>query len=1175
MATTWKRWICLAGLSLLQLSVHAAAPMLVAASNAGGRFLNSDGSVWATGFWILGVTGQPSPVRIFPLPNIVAVAGGFGGDFALLADGTLWGFGSNYSGMLGDGSTVPRRQPQPVPVLTGITAVSASWHVLALRNDGTVWSWGDNLYGQLGNGTRINRYTPGQISGLTNVIQVSAGRVASLALKSDGSVWIWGQTNGGAAGNGLVPTSESDPEMYHLTPSQVHNLDRVIAVSAGLGAHHLALRADGTVWSWGAGWNGTGPGGGNAPLPVQVPGLDHVIAIDTRGRDVSLVLKSDGTVWAWGTNTDHLLGVAGMSQSFSPTQVPGLTDIVAIAAGESYAFAMRRDGTVLAWGSNADGKLGDNSLEDRVQPQPVVGPGGTGQLNLLQPAPAKFNQLPRAQISLSASSGTAPLTVTATAINASDPDGTVVGYSWKTSDGQTATGASATFPFRQAGTYPIYLLIEDNAGGRGLVAEKVNVAPGTAVGVPAAAKAGISGNGGIALAKDGRILTWGPENMLGLYASNPQIPLQSTYSIPIANGITGAIDFGFGSAATLVLLADGTVLGWGGNQWGQAGTGAGSSNFSLHQPTALAGLPPVQALASGAFHSLALSRDGRVFAWGYGLSGQLGLGDDQIRYQPTEIPGLTNVTAIGAGGGSSFALKSDGTVWAWGANASFQLGDGTQTKRMLPIQIPGMANVTRIFAVPAGIIAQKSDGTVWVTGDPRTRFEGDQGGRSGPRHIPQLDNIVQAAGGSDHLIVLKADGTVWTGGLQSSGALGFQAGGDVAGLYQLPGVSDAIGVTAGPNNSMVVLRDGTVLSWGQNYSGQIGNGTLALQKTPVLVLNETGNGFLDLIPEIADNIPADKVPSFFVVASGDITSARASVSTTSKFNAPDLGKSGAVFVTAIAPTGTLASTQNVSSALAMSRATERAGSASSDFVLIQLTPSGWQQVVNGQLIPYASGVLGDQLASQTILDRIDTSNLGGAEFCVGYGASAADMLATRKIRAVATIPTNPSSGSAATATASCQLTALPVSTPVPVYRFVNLTTGGHFFTISDAERSTAQQNPAYRDEGIGFNAYATQQSGTLPVYRFYNSAGQGYFYTIYESEKDYVVQNLSGFTYQGIAFYAYPSAQPGTLPIYRFQNTHAGAHFFTIYENEKDTVLQNYNWFWPEGVSFYAYLRAS
>jgi hypothetical protein len=186
---------------------------------------------------------------------------------------------------------------------------------------------------------------------------------------------------------------------------------------------------------------------------------------------------------------------------------------------------------------------------------------------------------------------------------------------------------------------------------------------------------------------------------------------------------------------------------------------------------------------------------------------------------------------------------------------------------------------------------------------------------------------------------------------------------------------------------------------------------------PALVINETASGPLDLIPEAQNNIPADKIPPFFLVANGGITTSSASVSTTTKFNPADQGKPGSVFITATVPTGaldTVAATQTVpvASAVGEARPSRAAATTPSGFTLIQLTPAGWQTVVNGQLIPYASGVLGDQLAAQTILNGTDTTNLKGAEFCVGYGTSAQDMVNNGNIRAVANIP-------GASTTASC------------------------------------------------------------------------------------------------------------------------------------------------------------
>ena len=128
---------------------------------------------------------------------------------------------------------------------------------------------------------------------------------------------------------------------------------------------------------------------------------------------------------------------------------------------------------------------------------------------------------------------------------------------------------------------------------------------------------------------------------------------------------------------------------------------------------------------------------------------------------------------------------------------------------------------------------------------------------------------------------------------------------------------------------------------------------------------------------------------------------------------PDIGKTGAVFVTARVPAGSLSTAQWAPVQRNAKRASANTTSTARTFVLMQLTPSGWQAVVNGQLIPYATGVLGDQLAAQTILNGTDTTNLKGAEFCLGYGTSAAEMNATGRMRTVATIPDPNATGTTA------------------------------------------------------------------------------------------------------------------------------------------------------------------
>ena len=404
--------------------------------------------------------------------------------------------------------------------------------------------------------------------------------------------------------------------------------------------------------------------------------------------------------------------------------------------------------------------------------------------------------------------------------------------------------------------------------------------------------------------------------------------------------------------------------------------------------------------------------------------------------------------------------------------------------------------------------------------------------------------------------------------------------------------SYALAVTKSGTGSGTVSSSPAGIDCGATCSGTFSSGTkVALTATPASGSTFagwsgacTGTGTCTVSMDAAKSVTATfKIAPFTALTTKITTGTRATITTRITFNTPDVGKVGAVFVTAWVHAnalGTLGISAALNSRPSVTSARDNpklAGAANplqvmqealaatdpNAFVLVQLTSSGWQLVSNGQLVPYTSGVLGDQLAAQTILNDTDTTNLQGAQFCLGYGTSAADMIAAGNVQVVAVIP-DPNLTTAATG--SCLLTSMPV------YRFFNNNAGGHFYTIDAAEKNTVIQNYNwFRYEGTGFGASIVALSGMLPVYRFFNNNAGGHFYTIDEAEKDAVIQNYNWFRYEGIGFYASPVAQPGTLPLYRFFNNTAGGHFYTIDEAEKDTVIQNYNWFRYEGIGFYAY----
>ena len=192
--------------------------------------------------------------------------------------------------------------------------VATATHSVYLRNDGTVWAWGRNSNGQLGDGTTIDRLTPVQVSGLSSMAAIAAGYDHTVALRNDGTVWAWGNNSNGQLGDGTTTD--------RLTPVQVSGLSdaNVVIIAAGYD-HAVALRNDGTVWAWGSNSNGQIGNGTqtDSTTPVQVSGLSSVTYIAAGVKD-TVSLRNDGPVWAWGSNSNGQLGDGTTTDRLTPVQ---------------------------------------------------------------------------------------------------------------------------------------------------------------------------------------------------------------------------------------------------------------------------------------------------------------------------------------------------------------------------------------------------------------------------------------------------------------------------------------------------------------------------------------------------------------------------------------------------------------------------------------------------------------------------------------------------------------------------------------------------------------------------------------------------------------------------------------------------------------------------------------
>jgi alpha-tubulin suppressor-like RCC1 family protein len=251
--------------------------------------------VWAWGFDDEGQLGNNSttdtavPVRVAGLTGVTRIAAGTDFGLALRSDGTVWAWGQNRSGELGNGTTANSTAPVQVTGLTQVTQIAAGGDFsMAARTRGfistltSVWTWGDNQWGQLGDGTGVPRSTPEQVSGLSvpSVLQIAAGAEFSMVLGSDGSVWAWGADYDGQLGNAATYTPQKRPvETVGMASGITH-------ISAGVN-HVLALRSDGTVLAWGDDEHseiGDGTTSDDPALPAEVTGLTNVTQVSAGGE---------------------------------------------------------------------------------------------------------------------------------------------------------------------------------------------------------------------------------------------------------------------------------------------------------------------------------------------------------------------------------------------------------------------------------------------------------------------------------------------------------------------------------------------------------------------------------------------------------------------------------------------------------------------------------------------------------------------------------------------------------------------------------------------------------------------------------------------------------------------------------------------------------------------------
>ncbi|MFN8516914.1 MAG: Ig-like domain repeat protein [Thermomicrobiales bacterium] len=644
-------------------------------------------------------TATPQPVALIAGARATAIAAGERHSLALLVDGSLFAWGSDGFGQLGNGAAGGEPDctgdcnptPLPVPGTLSVVAIAAGGrHSLALLADGSLLAWGSDASGQLGDGAAGGEPgcagncnpVPQPVPGVSSAVAIAAGHDHSLALLRNGTLRAWGDDEDGQLGVGAAETTGCE---CHPTPQIVPGVGGVAAIAAG-NAHSQVLVQSSTVGAWGddnAGQLGDGAVGPDAPLPqvVTLPPGAPIIAI-AAGFTHSLALRADGTLLAWGDDTRGQLGDGaaggepGCAGDCNPTPqpVPGVSNVAAIAAGGRHNLALLTDGTVLAWGSDGFGQLGDGTVgPDAATPQPVALPGG-----------------PRV-IAIAAGEGHSLALLANGTMLAWGLDGV----------GQLGDGtAGGTAPTPQPVALP-------------------GVARVTAISA--------GGSHSLALLSNGAILAWGRDTSGelgdGTLGSPDNVATPQAVVLPVG---ARAIAIAAGITHSLATLADGTMLSWGRDSEGQLGDGAAGGEPDCAgdcnptpQPVALPSMGGAVSIAAGEHHSVAVLADGSAWSWGLDSDGQLGdlaIGTPAIVAVPSPvfIPlGVVRAVAVVAGVAHNLILATPSpptTTNAANANATY--GDPSASLAATVVDTAAINGGTVSFTVAGPIPGTTVVGTV-------------------------------------------------------------------------------------------------------------------------------------------------------------------------------------------------------------------------------------------------------------------------------------------------------------------------------------------------------------------------------------------------------------------------------------------------------------------------------
>jgi alpha-tubulin suppressor-like RCC1 family protein len=648
------------------------------------------------------------------------IKSGYDHTLAIHKNGTLWSWGSNAHGQLGNGTRIANSIPTQLGVENDWVYISTkSQSSFAIKSNGSLWSWGRNIKDQLGDSTDVDRLVPMKIGNSNDWKIVENGANHTIGIKQDGSLWAWGLNIENQLGDGT--------DTNRFFPVRIGIENNWEKVSCGFN-HTLAIKKNGTLWAWG--WNSIYQLGNNSnvksAIPIQIGTANNWKEIGA-GSYISFGLQTNNSLWAWGANGHGSIGDSTNIDRTVPTVVGNVNNWLKISVGWYHILALKVDSTLWGWGANGDGQIGSGETNHLGQNFPVQITMDKGW-NVIS-AGHLFSHSIKQNGTLWAWGKLGALGIehhyTHSDVRIPLPVLIDISNDWKEISG----GDKFTIAIKNDGS--LWSWGANNYGQLGDGTTNGRIYPKMISSDKTWKKVSCGMFHTLAIKDDGSLWGWGINNynQLGDSLTTPilsprrighdndwkEIACSEIFSAGLkTNGILWFVGKQFWRLDSPYTWRSITSRGLGfvghrtdGTLWSirdryffiQIGTGSDWAKA-----------------ASGGLHVLAIKNDGTLWCQGNNSYGQLGIGNYFNTNSMVQIGSKNNWSEIDAGTYHSLAIDNDSNLWAWGENSEGQLGNGTYTSTNVPSKLSGSSNWTRIFCGTFHSMAMRNDGSLWSCG---------------------------------------------------------------------------------------------------------------------------------------------------------------------------------------------------------------------------------------------------------------------------------------------------------------------------------------------------------------------------------------------------------------------------------------------------------------------------